>query len=274
MKTLALLLASAATLGLASQALAADVVYSEPAPPVAMAPVMTWTGLYLGVQGGGAFNPDNGDNLAIAPNFGGAGATFLTNAFGSSFSSEFESSFLGGAHVGYDYQAGRFVVGALADINALDISQRASAFSNTPAVYTTERSLDYLVTGRLRAGYLVTDSALLYATGGFAYGEVDYGFGTNSPAVTAAFPAISRADEDEWGYSVGGGMEVKVTQNVSFGAEYLYTNLGDGGSFTRLNGGPFDGSGAAVIAGQYTDFRTRGDFDFHTVTAKLSYRFN
>lgn len=274
MKTLALLLASAATLGLASQAIAADVVYAEPAAPVALAPVMTWTGLYLGVQGGGAFNPDNGDNLAVVPNFGGAGATFLTNAFGSNFNSEFQSSFIGGAHIGYDYQVGSFVVGALADINALDVAQRASAFSNTPAVYTAERSLDYLVTGRLRAGYLVTDSALLYATGGFAYGEVDYRFGTNSPAVTAAFPAFVNSDEDEWGYSVGGGMEVKVTQNISFGAEYLYTNLGDGNSSTRLNGGPFDGSGTAVIPGQFTDFRSSGDFDFHTVTAKLSYRFN
>ncbi len=274
MKTIALLLASAATLGLASQALAADVVYQEPAAPIAVAPVVNWTGLYLGVQGGGAFNPDNGDNLAIVPNFTGAGATFLTNAFGSNFSTEFQSSFIGGAHIGYDYQAGNFVVGALADINALDIAQRASAFSNTPAVYTAERSLDYLVTGRLRAGYLVTESALLYATGGFAYGEVNYRFGTNSPAVTAAFPALVNTNEDEWGYSVGGGMEVKVTQNISFGAEYLYTNLGDSGSFTRLNGGPFDGAAAAVVPGQFTDFRSQGDFDFHTVTAKLSYRFN
>ncbi len=88
MKRLALLLASAA---LASPAFAADVVYEEPAAPMAIvAPVSNWTGLYLGVQGGGAFNPDNGDNLAIVPNFAGAGATFLTNAFGNNFSSEFE----------------------------------------------------------------------------------------------------------------------------------------------------------------------------------------
>ncbi len=274
MKTLALLLGTVASLGLASQALAADVVYEEPAAPVALAPVVNWTGLYLGVQAGGAFNPSNGDNLGIVPNFGGAGAAFLTNAFGSSFSSQFDSSFIGGAHIGYDYQAGNFVIGVLADINALDVTQSNSAFSNTPALYTAERSLDYLVTGRLRAGALVTDSALLYATGGFAYGEVDYGFRTNSPAVTAAFPALVREDEDDWGYTVGGGMEVKVTQNISFGAEYLYTNLGGGDSFTRLNGGPFDGSGAAVIPGQFTDFRSTGDLDFHTVTAKLSYRFN
>jgi outer membrane immunogenic protein len=273
MKRIALILASAAIAS--SPALAADVVYEEPAAPMAvMAPVSNWTGLYLGVQAGGAFNPDNGDDLSIVPNFGGAGATFLSNAFGNSFSSEFESSFIGGAHIGYDYQMDRFVVGALVDINALDIAQRSSAFSNTPAFYTAERSLDYLVTGRLRAGYLVTDMALAYATGGVAYGESDYRFTSNSPAISAAFPAVVNSDSDDFGYTVGGGMEVKVTQNISFGAEYLYTNLGDNDSSTRLNGGPFDGSGTAVIPGQFTDFRSNGDFDFHTITAKLSYRFN
>ncbi|MBB3997661.1 outer membrane protein [Aureimonas pseudogalii] len=274
MTRLSLLLASAATLAFAVPALAADVVYEEPAAPMVAMPAPTWTGLYLGIQGGGAFNPDNGDNLAVVPNFAGAGATFLTNAFGNSFSSEFDSSFIGGGHVGFDYQAGQFVVGVLADINALDVSQTASAFSNTPAFYTAERSLDYLVTGRVRAGYLVTPTALAYATGGVAYGEVDYGFSSNSPAINATFPALLNEDEDEFGYTVGGGMEVKVTNNISFGAEYLYTNLGGGDSSTRLNGGPFDGSGSSVVAGQFTDFKSSGDFDFHTVTAKLSYRFN
>ncbi|WP_182422151.1 hypothetical protein [Aureimonas sp. ME7] len=48
-----------------------------------------------------------------------------------------------------------------------------------------------------------------------------------------------------------------------------------GGDFSpRLNGGPFDGSGTAVVPGQFTDFRSNGDFGFHTATAKLSYRFN
>jgi len=274
MTRLSLLLASAATLAFAVPALAADVVYEEPAAPIMAMPAPTWTGLYLGIQGGGAFNPDNGDNLAVVPNFAGAGATTIANAFGSNFSSEFDSSFVGGAHVGYDYQAGQFVIGVLADINALDVAQRANAFSNTPAVYTAERSLDYLATGRLRAGYLVTPTALAYATGGVAYGEVDYGFSSNSPAITAAFPAVVNQDEDDFGYTVGGGMEVKVTNNVSFGAEYLYTNLGDGDSSTRLNGGPFDGSSTSVVAGGFTDFKSSGDFDFHTVTAKLSYRFN
>ncbi|BDA86024.1 membrane protein [Aureimonas sp. SA4125] len=267
----------AATALSAAPALAADVIYDEPPAPMAVvAPAAGWTGVYIGIQGGGAFNPESPDDLGLRTNgFAGPIIGGGVDAFGNNFDSSFDSSFIGGAHIGYDYQMGSVVLGAILDINALDVTQTASAFSNTPAFYTAERGLDYLATARLRAGYLVTPSALAYVTGGVAYGEVDYGFSTDSPAVTGVNPAaIVNQDEDDFGYTVGAGMEVLVTDNISFGAEYLYTNLGGGDSFTRLSGGPFDGSGTAVIAGNSTDFTSGGDFDFHTVTAKLSYRFN
>lgn len=299
MKRIALLLAATA---FTAPAFAADVVYEEPmapAPmPMAIAPVESgWSGFYLGVQAGGAFNPDEPDFLGLESSFGnntavpgltaGANSGFAANtigaAFGNSFGSSFDSGFIGGAHAGYDFQFDRVVVGALVDINGMDISVRQGAFSNTPAFYVAERSLDYLATARLRAGYLITPMALAYVTGGLAYGEVDYSFSTDSPVVTGNGRSNATArgasvfdDEDEFGYSVGGGMEVKVTNNLSFGAEYLYTNLGGGDSFTSLDGGPFDGnaSNGAGTTGGSTNFVSDGDFDFHTITAKLSYRFN
>lgn len=294
MTRIAVLLASVA---FAAPALAADVVYEEPMAPVAVAAPPTWTGFYIGVQGGGAFTPDEGAGLGVFPTFGGntvvpgltasANSGFAANtigaAFGNSFSSEFESGFIGGGHVGYDTQFDRFVVGVVADINATDVAYTASAFSNTPAFYTAERSIDYLVTGRLRAGFLVTPTVLAYATGGVAYGDIDYKFRTDSPVVqgnsrsnAAARPAFILEDEDDVGYTVGGGMELKITENLSFGAEYLYTNLGSGGSVTLLDGGPFDGNATnpGGATRQFTAFRQDTDFDFHTVTAKLSYRFD
>ncbi len=280
MKRLALVLA---TTVLSAPAFAADVVYNEPPAPMPMAieaPGLTWTGLYVGVQGGGAFNPSDGDNLSINPTFGnntaipgftanansGFGANTLGSAFGRSFQSSFDSGFTGGAHIGYDYQLGGIVLGAVADINAIDVSKTASAFSNTPAFYTAERSLDYFGTVRARAGAVVLDRGLLYVSGGLAYGDVSYEFRSNS---AAAAGAIVREDEDNFGYSVGAGMDVLLTQNISFGAEYLYTNLGSGNSKTTLVRGPFAGG-----VGGTTDFVDSDDFDFHTVTAKLSYRFN
>ncbi|KQT85957.1 outer membrane beta-barrel protein [Aurantimonas sp. Leaf443] len=300
MSRIALLLAALAGGTLAAPAFAADVVYeAAPAPaPMAMVdePAPTgWSGFYLGVQGGGAFNPDSPEDLTLGSSFGnsttvpgltagqnsGFPANTLGAAFGDNFESDFESSFLGGVHAGYDYQMGNLVLGVLADINALDVKQSFSADSNTPAFYRTERSLDYLATGRVRVGYTVTPMALAYVTGGVAYGEIDYGFSTDSPAVSgnarsnaAARAARVNEDEDEFGYTIGGGMEVKLTQNVSFGAEYLYTNLGSGDSSTTLDGGPFDGNNTTFVSGQSTTFKSDSDFDFHTVTAKLTYRFN
>ena len=64
-------------------------------------------------------------------------------------------------------------------------------------------------------------------------------------------------------------MDFLVAENISIGVEYLYTNLGDDDSFTRFVAGPFGGG-----VGGFTDFTGSDDFDFHTITAKLSYRFN
>ena len=276
MKRLALLLTATV---MSAPAFAADVVFNEPPAPAPIAyeaPSLTWTGFYVGVQAGGAFNTDDGDDVFLDTSFGGPVIANGVDAFQNNFSSEFGSSFVGGAHVGYDYQLGGIVIGAVADINAADITKTATAFSSTPAFYETERSLDYYGTVRARVGAVVAERGLAYVTGGLAYGSVDYSFRTDSPVVSgnrrsnaAATPAIVNEDEDDFGYTIGGGMEVLLTQNLSFGAEYLYTNLGGGDSTTTLNGGPFNGG-----VGGSTTFRTNDDFDFHTVTAKLSYRFN
>ncbi|KAA0970865.1 porin family protein [Aureimonas fodinaquatilis] len=246
-------------------AAAADVIYNEPiVTPIAALEVPSWTGFYLGVQGGGGFNPSSPDNFSIVPSFPGA---FPASAFGSNYESSFGSGFVGGGHVGYDYQINNWVLGAVLDINAANLSQSQSAFSSTPAFYTAERELDYFATGRLRAGYLVTPTTLFYATGGVAYGDVSYRFSANSApfATASAFPDSS----DRWGYTVGGGMDFLVTDNISFGVEYLYTNLGDDDSYTRFVSGAFGGG-----VGGFTDFTGSSDFDFHTITAKISYRFN
>ena len=272
MRTYLLSILTASTaLTFATYAQAADVIYEEPMAPAPMeiSPVASgWTGIYLGVQGGGAFNPEDPDNVGLRTNGFAIGGSAVQAAFGSNFDSNADFSFLGGAHIGYDYQMDSVVFGVLADINAIDLTRSSNADSSTPAFYRTDRELNYLGTVRARVGYLVTPGALAYVTGGLAYGDVDYSFSTNSPAVTGATPAVVSEDEDSFGYTVGGGMEVKFTDNMSFGAEYLYTNLG-GSGYTRLNGGPFAGG-----AGGSTDFVVNDDFDFHTVTAKVSYKFN
>jgi outer membrane immunogenic protein len=257
-----ILLASAAVL--AGPAMAADVVYSEPAPiGTSMPASVDWSGFYLGVQGGigagstGVFSLDtNNDGV-----FGDAFAPF-----GDNFEGRFDSGFVGGVHAGYDWQFGSIVFGGIVDINYADIGDRQSGFSSTPAFYHIDRSIDWLATGRARVGYLATERLLVYGTGGLAYANVENDFVTNTPA---AF-TVSGGDEDRFGYTVGGGMETMVTERLSVGIEYLYTNLGSDDYNVRFTSGAFATDTPAGFADSRGSDR---NFDFHTIQAKISYRF-
>ncbi|MDO9415702.1 outer membrane protein [Pararhizobium sp.] len=240
---------------IASSAFAADAVYETTPEPVATETYASWTGFYAGVQLGGAFG-DSG-TFAVTPFTGG-----LQTAFAPGFSGDFDSGVVGGAHIGYDQQYGSWVVGGIFDISATDIGDIQQGRSITPATYTIGRDLDYLATLRARLGYTVTDSMLAYATGGLAYGDVDFSY---SQPGSGAVTTTSGGQDSKFGYTVGAGLEAKLTEQVSFGVEYLYTNLGGNDFRANLVGGAF-GAGT-------TGFGTNDDFDFHTVQVKLSYRF-
>lgn len=95
-----------------------------------------------------------------------------------------------------------------------------------------------------------------------AYGEVDFGY---SQPGSGAITTISGGQDGDFGYTVGAGVATKVTQRISLGLEYLYTDLGDNDFQATLTGGPF---GAGTI-GTGSDNR----FDFHTVQLKASFHF-
>lgn len=243
--------------------------YSGKMQAVTMAPsepVFSWTGFYAGVQAGVAFNPDDDGVLSFDTDLDGSYDDRI-GAFGDNFEGNFDESVTFGVHVGYDYQMDRFVVGLLADINKTDISQDQSGFSSTPAFYTERRELDYFATGRLRAGYLITDRFLAYVTGGIAYGEVDHSYLTDTPATVRS--RGGEDDGDNFGYAIGAGLEARITQTISMTVEYLYTDFGSSDYTTNL-------SGPAAFSSRAASTDSRGsdrDFDFHTVQVKLSYRF-
>ncbi|SKA16356.1 outer membrane protein [Consotaella salsifontis] len=236
MKRIALLLASTV---IVTPALAADLVYDEPpAPaPVVVAPTYSWTGFYVGGQAGAAFGGDVYD------------------------SGDDDAGFIGGVHVGYDYQVDNFVFGALLDLSYMDAdTSRTYDVTNnagtTIGSVTAGQEINFLGTARLKAG-VAWDRALIYGTGGLAYANVDDS--AASALEDAGYDVHS--DSDDFGYTVGGGVEFLATPNLSLGVEYLYTNLGDH---------DFDVDGGAGDV----DFKSSSDLDFHTVWAKVSYRFN
>ncbi|KQT66217.1 MULTISPECIES: outer membrane protein [unclassified Aureimonas] len=259
MKRFALLLATTAFV---TPAIAADVVYEEPPAPAAVyeAPTPSWTGFYVGGQAGVAFNRDSGA-------FSSSNSSFVGGNDGE------ESGFIGGGHVGYDYQINNFIIGAVADLNYIDASASTSyTLPNNLGGTTTfgaDQDIDYVGTVRAKAG-VAMDRFAVYATGGLAYAGIDNKFNGSSTYINSAgqgFNVSARGDEDDIGYAVGAGFDVLATQNISFGLEYLYTDLGES---------KMDVTYTPAITGAGTTFTTGSntDLDFHSVMAKASYRFN
>jgi outer membrane immunogenic protein len=240
----------------ASAAVAADLT-PIPAPEEAEAvvPVSDWNGFYAGVQAGPGFG-DTG-KLRLTPI-----TPALQTAFAPGFRGDFDNGVVAGGHLGYNWQMGRIVTGPVLDLNFADIGDKQIGRSITPATYTIGRDLDMLATLRGRIGYLVTDDLLFFATGGGAYGKVKFSY---SQPGSAATTTTSGGQDSDFGYTVGGGVEAKLTERVSLAAEYLYTNLGGNDFRANLSGGAF-GTGTTAVG-------ERQKFDFHTVQAKLSYKF-
>jgi opacity protein-like surface antigen len=175
--------------------------------------------------------------------------------------SEDDDSFAGGAHVGYNYAftplAGNtFVLGVVGDLSYVDITRGAGITDGVRTIGVTQE-LDYLATVRLKAG-VGLDRFLVYGTGGVAFGKIETSF------VNTVFGSSAEDEETRVGYAVGAGTDYALTDNVLLGVEYFYTNLGSSDAEQVI----------PLTNGSTLTTRPDEDFDFHTVWAKASYRFN
>ncbi len=183
-------LAIAAALIAATPALAADLprrgAPQQSFQPQSL-PMFTWTGFYLGLNAGAVW----GD-------------------FTKSIRTDSKTGFTGGLTAGYNYQIGQFVVGLEGDYNYSGLSGRGFTL---PGVIAAKSDMTSFGTARGRLG-VAFDRALVYATGGYAFGFSDTTVGFGKQSAT------------HHGYAIGGGLEYAFTQNISAKAEYLYMPLG------------------------------------------------
>lgn len=230
-------LASAMLLGGIGSANAADMAVK--APPMAPAPIWTWTGFYIGGNVGGIWNDTRDDvfptgcflfNVAC-----GLGPT--VNPLRSNSVRLNGSGFTGGGQAGYNWQSGRFVAGFEADINFSGIND--SSFINRPVaaplagnfIHSETDKLQWFGTFRGRAGFTVTPSFLLYATGGLAFGQVKSASAVAFTATTDVY--AGSLDETRFGWTVGAGGEWMIAPKWSIKAEYLFVDLGRS-SYTQV----------------------------------------
>jgi outer membrane immunogenic protein len=182
--------------------------------PLAPLPVFTWTGFELGVQvGGGAGRTTV--HVDGAPARPPAFPAFpSSDAYGS-------SGVFGGIHVGFNYQfAGPIVAGVQLEYNFAGITGTASA---PPLNYLNTSIRQFgSADGRLGVAF---DRLLIYAIGGFAYGDIRSQIQLTglAPGVIDFF-AVNR-----YGFDVGGGLEYNFYGNWTARAEYRYYDWGTRG---------------------------------------------
>jgi outer membrane immunogenic protein len=187
------LLASVGVLALGiTAASAADMSRPLPskAPPAYFEPPFSWTGFYVGLNGGGAW----GSSDFSAP--------LSTGSF------DVSGGLIGGT-VGYNWQMGAAVFGLEGDLDWADISGSVAC---APGVCETRN--DWLGTFRGRLGYAM-GRFMPYVTGGLAVGDV-------KTSVTG----FADSTETKAGWTVGGGLEASITGPLSVKVEYLYVDLG------------------------------------------------
>lgn len=220
-------------LSVAGAATAADLPTMKSAPALPPPPAYSWTGFYIGVQGGG----DWGSSVQT---FSG-GSTGRYGVSGASV----------GPTIGYNWEfASHLVLGAEADFSWDNIAGSRGSSTTFNCGITCRTSVDWFATERARLGYAFDNGVLLYGTGGAAEASV-------RPDLNGFSQSSTRL-----GWTAGAGVEYAFAHNWSAKLEYLYESF-DKYQWTNANNGFFSCSGIHCST----------DAKFNVVRAGINYRF-
>ncbi len=210
-----ILFAAALALAAGGQAFAADLPQPPPPPYIPPpVPVFSWTGIYIGVNGGYAFGDSNWSSPGLAS----------TGNFST------DGGLIGGT-IGGNYQWGQFVLGIEGDGDWQNLSGTTS--NGSCAVFACTTQSDWLATVRGRAGF-AWDRILFYGTGGAAFGNVQASAGN-----------LAFSSSTQTGWAAGAGIEAAISPNWTVKVEYLYVDLGSQ-SCGFSNCGAYNANGGGV----------------------------
>jgi len=203
--------AAAGILAITGFARAADLA---PAPPPAPA-YYDWTGLYIGLNAG--YASATVTNTVSGGGLDGSGSTSIPGG-------------IGGAQIGYNYQIGAIVMGFEADFDGSMATKSSSTITGAGGVTSGNDQILWIGTLRGRVGYAF-DRWLVYATAGGAATQL---------ASTMNVGAIGSASNSNTAgaWTVGGGVEAAITDNLSARVEYLYLDTGSNIPVAQVGGAP------------------------------------
>jgi outer membrane immunogenic protein len=180
----------------AAPSLAADLPRPAYKAPIYTAPAFSWSGFYVGVNGGYGWGRSN-----------------WTNAVGTT--GDFTvKGWLAGGTLGYNLQTGSFVWGIEGDIDYSAIKGTTTVAIPGCGAPGCETRNTWLGTIRGRLGY-AWDRWMVFATGGGAFGGVKM-----TPA------GLGSETSNKFGWTLGAGIEYAFMGSWSAKLEYLYADLG------------------------------------------------
>jgi len=221
-----LLVAAAAAL-LATPAVGADLRMPMKAPPPVVAPVATWTGFYIGVNGGYSWGRARTDGfLVTAPGIvpvgiPGSGSLNLNGG-------------VAGGQIGYNWQVSNWVWGLEGDGQWSgergSITAVCGAFCTGTAAAgfaaTFSQKIDAFGTFRGRVGILATPNVLFYGTGGLAVASFKSSLTALAAVGPVALGLATSTSTTRVGWTAGAGIEGMFAPRWSAKLEYLYADYG------------------------------------------------
>lgn len=205
----------------------------EPVTPIVAPEVQTaapWAGAYAG--GSLGYTTGGDDEVGLELFEDGVGTDRVTDLTNLKLSGP-----TAGLHVGYRWQRDRLVFGPELGVEFGGVEdQRAISVQGVPADIKSE--VNNILSLRMKTGYLVNDRTMVFGTAGAVRGDFDYSLIGATGSVTESYNAT--------GYSLGLGVERKMSDRMSLTAEWEYRNFGktdvdftvDDDSFIRTEATP------------------------------------
>lgn len=188
-----------------------------------------FTGFYVGGNVGTALGRSTATTSTIDPPGGYFLATDVAAIATAGEQHPSSTNFTGSGHAGFDLQAGDFVVGVEGEFGYLGLNEQQSTTETypccAPTTFTISQSMKsgWELGVRPRAG-IAFGRLLVYGTGGMAATDLNY-----QEIFTDTFASALETGgvkKTAVGWTVGGGVELRLAHRVSARAEYLYDNFG------------------------------------------------
>lgn len=250
-------------------AAAADMAPSYTKAPVMPAPVASWGGFYVGINGGGAWGRTD---TSLATTNGTVPFGFFdvdnipgVNAAGNNRINT--SGAIAGGQIGYLWQGGKAILGieAAFDWTNLNGSQtRTQAYFDNPNIFSVYQNprADWLFTFLGRVGYDM-GAWYPYVTGGLAVSNLKYGFNYTDTFFAPGCPCAANFSETKLGAAIGGGLAWRIGSNWTLRGEYLYIAFEDLSATSTLVGGPIDpGTASFAHTAKFSENIARVSLDY------------